>query len=90
MDMPLTWWKKVLPQSIWPFLSKLWVVTLILSTIVILIGLEIAVFGYFPGMTNPEKIQNTALVIVLISAILNIISFIAGFGHDLRRMNQNK
>jgi hypothetical protein len=40
-------------------------------------------------MTNPEDIQNTGLILVLISAILNIISFIAGFGHELRRMNQN-
>lgn len=89
MNKPLTWWKKVLPRSIWPFLSKLWIITLILSSIVILIGLEIAIFGFFPGMTNPENIQNTALILVLISAILNIISFIAGFGHELRRMNQN-
>ena len=89
MNKPLTWWKKVLPRSIWPFLSKLWIITLILSSIVILIGLEIAIFGFFPGMTNPENIQNTALILVLISAILNIISFIAGFGHELRRMNQD-
>jgi hypothetical protein len=89
INKPLTWWKKVLPRSIWPFLSNLWIVTLILSSIAILIGLEIAIFGFFPGMTNPENIQNTGLILVLISAILNIISFIAGFGHELRRMNQN-
>ena len=89
MDKPLTWWKKVLPQSSWPFLSKLWLITLTLSTIAILIGLEIAIFGYIPEMTNPESIQNTALLLVMISAILNVVSFIAGFGHDLRRMYQN-
>jgi hypothetical protein len=50
-------------------------------------GLEIAIFGFFPGMTNPETIQNTGLIFVLISAILNVISFIAGFGHELRKMN---
>jgi len=89
MNKPLTWWKKVLPQSIWPFLSKLWIITLIVSSVVILIALEIAVFGFIPGMTNPENIQNTALILVLISAILYVISFIAGFGHELRRMNFN-
>jgi hypothetical protein len=86
MDKPLTWWKRVLPRSIWPFLSKLWIVTLVLSTIAILTGLELAIFGYFPGLTDPDEIQNLALSLVLASAILNIISFIAGFGHDLRRM----
>lgn len=86
MDKPLTWWRKVLPRSSWPFLSKLWPVTLALSTIAILIGLEMAVFGYFPGMTDPDAIQNTCLLFVLSSAILNIISFVAGFGHELQRM----
>jgi hypothetical protein len=85
MNKPLTWWRKVLPRSAWPFLSKLWIVTLALSSIVVLIGLEIAIFGIVPGMTEPERIQNTALLCILASAILNVITFIAGFGHDLLR-----
>lgn len=86
MDKPLTWWRKALPRSTWPLLSTLWPVALVLSSIAILIGLEMAVFGYFPGITDPEAIQNTCLLFVLASAILNIIAFIAGFGHDLQRM----
>jgi hypothetical protein len=86
MNKPLTWWKKMLPRTIWPFLSKLWFVTLILSSIAILFGLEIAIFGLVPGVANPATIQNTALILVLSSALLNIVTFIAGFGHDLRRM----
>lgn len=86
IDKPLTWWKQVLPSGLWPFLSKLWSVTLAFSTIAILIGLEMAIFGYFPGISNPQSIQNMALLLVLISAILNVVTFIAGFGHDLRRM----
>jgi len=89
IDKPLTWWRKVLPRSAWRFLSKLWIVTLILSTIAILIGLEMAIFGYFPGLTEAENIQNVALSFVLASAILNIITFIAGFGHDLRRLDHD-
>lgn len=88
MNKPLTWWRRVLPRSTWPFLSRLWPITLILSTIAILIGLEIAVFGFVPGMTNPDTIESTGLIFVLASAILNVITFIAGFGHDLRRMDQ--
>ena len=88
MDKPLTWWKKVLPESSWLFISKLWIVILVLASIAILIGLEIAVFGFVPGMSNPEQIQTTALLFVLCSAILYIISFIAGFGHELRRLYQ--
>ncbi len=85
MHKPLTWWRKVLPRRVWPFLSRLWIVTLVLATLVMLIGLEMAIFGYFPGLIEPEAIQNTALLIVLASAILYVISFIAGFGHELNR-----
>lgn len=89
MDKPLAWWSKVLPRRLWPFLSKLWIIILVLSTFFILTGLEIAIFGYFPGMTDTETIQNTGLTFVLVSALLNILAFIAGFGHDLRRMHQH-
>ena len=89
LNKPLTWWKKVLPRSIWPFLSNLWIFTLVLASLLILIGLEIAIFGYVPGMTDPERIQNTALLLVLTSAILYVVTFIAGFGHELLRMDKN-
>lgn len=88
MDKPLTWWGKVLPRSIRPFLSNFWIVTLVLASAAILFGLEIAIFGIVPGMTDPESIQNTALLLVLSSSILFCVSFIAGFGHELRRTRQ--
>ena len=89
MDKPLNWWRKVLPRSIWPFLSRLWIITLILALITMLIGLEMAIFGYFPGITEPSIIESTALLFVLVAAILCIISFIAGFGHELKRIERN-
>ena len=61
MGKPLTWWRNVLPRRSWPFLSKLWPVTLGLATAVMLVGLEMAIFGYFPGITEPEAIENTAM-----------------------------
>jgi len=89
MDKPLTWWRKVLPRNTWPILSKLWIVTLTPAAIVMLIGLEMAIFGYFPGLTEPESIESTALLFVLAAAILCVVSFVAGFGHELRRMELN-
>jgi len=88
IDKPLTWWRKVLPDKSWSFLSKLWGPLLILATLVMAIGLEMAIFGFFPRLTDPETIQNTAFLIVLASAILYVISFIVGFGHELRRMER--
>lgn len=90
MGKPLTWWRKALPRKIWPFLSKLWMVFLVLATITMLIGLEMAVFGYFPGISNTEEFMNTNMMFVFGSAILYVIAFIAGFGHDLLNQETNK
>ncbi|MCB9419353.1 MAG: hypothetical protein H6667_06095 [Ardenticatenaceae bacterium] len=90
MNKPLTWWRKVLPRRSWPFLSKLWRVTLVLATAVMLVGLETAIFGFFPGITQPETIQNTALLFVFSAAVLYVVSFIAGLGHELKRMEMKR
>lgn len=89
MGKPLTWWRKVLPRASWPFLSNLWMLTLVLSPIVMLIGLEMAIFGYFPGVKDLETLMNINMGFVFTSAILFIISFIAGFGHEPLRQEIN-
>jgi len=89
MGKPLTWWRKVLPHSTWQFLSRLWIVTLVLATVFMLIALEIGIFGLFPGLTGSGVIQNMAMICMFSSAILYVVSFIAGFGHELRRMELN-
>ena len=87
MDKPLSWWRRVLPRNSWSFLSKLWIFLLALATLVMAIGLEMAIFGYFPGLTKPVAIQDRAMLFVLAAAILYALSFVAGFGHELRRMD---
>jgi hypothetical protein len=89
MGKPLTWWRKVLPRSMWPFLSRLWVVTLVLVIVAMLITLEIGIFGYFPGITDPASVKNMAMVFLFSAVALYVISFIAGFGHELQRMELN-
>ena len=90
LDQPLTGWRKALPRGLWPFLSRLWIVTLVLATLSMLIGTEMAVFGWFPGFAEPTSIQDAAMLFVLSAAILFVVSFIAGFGHELLRMEQGQ
>ena len=85
IDKPLTWWRKVLPASIRPFLSKLWIITLITATLLMLIGLEMAIFGYFPGVTDLERLMDINMSFIFSSAILYIITYIAGFGRELNK-----
>ena len=89
MNTPPNGWRKVLPRRIWPFLSRLWIVTLILASLIMLMGLEVAIFGVVPGMTDPERIQSAGMLLVFCSALLYVISFIAGIGHELRRVDQH-
>jgi hypothetical protein len=85
MERPPAWAERALRPRVRPFLSRLWAGTLALSMIAMLVGIEIAIFGYLPGVTDPATLQNTAMLLVLTSAVLNVISFVAGFGHELGR-----
>lgn len=89
LGKPLNGWRKLLPPRTWSFLANLWLVTLGLATIFMLVGLEIAIFGFFPGLDDPEAIQNTAMLFVLSSAVLYVISFVAGFGHELKKQGSS-
>ena len=90
LGKPMTWWRKVLPRGYWLFLSRLWIFTLVLATIAMLVGLEMAIFGYFPGINDLETLTNINMSFVFSSVILFIISFIAGFGHELLRQERNQ
>lgn len=86
MDKPLSWWRRVLSRESWPLLSQLWLPVLTLGTLVFLVGLEIAVFGFLPGVNQPGTLQNLAMGLVFSAALVYVLAFITGFGHDLQRM----
>lgn len=88
INKPLTWWRKVLPGNTWSFLSRIWLLLLVFATLVMAIGLEMAIFGFFPGIEDPILIQDTAMRFVFSAAILYVFSFVAGFGHELRRLER--
>lgn len=88
MDKPLHWWRKSLPKRAWPLLSRTWVVFLAAAVGTMLVGLEMAIFGRFPGITDLEALANINMLFVFGSAILFVLAFIAGFGHKLLRQNQ--
>jgi hypothetical protein len=85
MGRPLAWWGKLLAPRARACLSGLWPVMLALSSALALAGLEIAIFGLVPGISDAELVQNTALLLMLASAVGYVVTFIAGFGRDLKR-----
>jgi hypothetical protein len=88
INKPLNWWRKVLPESVRPFLGKLWPYTLTIGTISFLIGLYIAITGHVPGVsaTDPERILVICWSFVFGGGWgLFLLSLLSGFADDIQR-----
>jgi hypothetical protein len=82
---PLTWWRRVLPKGVRGALAKVWRWTLALSALSWLLTLEIATFGYVPGMSDPDRILVVMLSTLGVGFGTLLFSFVAGFAHDIER-----
>jgi hypothetical protein len=86
INKPLTWWRKRLPENVRRLLARLWPYTLILGALSFVIGLLIAVFGYVPGMSDPERIINVCWAFIFGGGwAVFLFTFVAGFAHDIER-----
>lgn len=83
INKPLNWWNKVLPNSLKEVLSKFWWILLITSSSLVLFALEIAVFGYVPGIMKPDTVSLVMLSSLGCGFIFLIATFISGIYHDL-------
>jgi hypothetical protein len=72
----------VLPEKIRRFLAKLWPFSLSAVLICFLIALEIAVFGFVPGIENPETAQAISWSLLFAVWILLFFSFVSGFAYE--------
>jgi hypothetical protein len=84
INKPLTWWRKILSERVSSSLSKFWRGSLIIGSICFLVALEIAIFGYFPGLENPERIQVVCWSFLASSLVVFLFTFVAGFAHDIQ------
>ena len=82
---PLYWWRKVLPICIREFLSKLWRPFLVASSLLILYTLQIAIFGFVPGVSNPDSISIVMVSTLGFGLLFLILAFISGCAHDIEQ-----
>jgi hypothetical protein len=88
INRPLDWWRKVLPKGIRIGLARMWPVPLTLGSLSFLIGLFIAITGYFPGQINAEVILNICWAFIFIGGLgLYLITLVAGFSQDSIQSN---
>jgi hypothetical protein len=83
---PLTWWRKVLPAGARPVLAKIWPFSVSLGSFCFLVALEIAIFGFMPGLSDPEQILYTCWYFLLAAWLLYLLSFVSGFASDIQQM----
>lgn len=85
---PLSWWHKVLPASFRRVLASMWPWLLTLASLLIGIGLIIAIWGYMPGIDDMERVLNITLSMVGASCLIFLLAFVAGFARDMEENSQ--
>jgi hypothetical protein len=80
---PLTFWRWLIPPLMRPALVCLWPWTLTAATILFLAALEIAIFGYVPGISNQIQLLHICWTILGIALLFYILSILSGFAHDI-------
>ena len=84
INSPLTWWSKVLPEKVRRVLARLWRISLTAGLLFFLVALEIAIYGFVPGVDNPD-LKNYICWTILANGLLAIlITFVAGFARDIQ------
>ena len=83
INKSLDWWKKILTKRIRKVFSRLWIYGLVLTLVSWLIVMELGIFGYFPGQTDPDAILNIVFAFLFSSVILANFTFICGFARDI-------
>lgn len=89
MHKSLDWWERNMPARLRKLCAALWKYSLGATTISWLILMELGIFGYFPGQTDPDTILSIVYVFLFSSAILACITFICAFARDIEDRTQN-
>ena len=84
INKPLHWWDNVLPVGLRKILAKMWIYSLVVTALSWIILMEMGVFGYFPGIENPDTILNIVFGFLFASAILTCFTFICAFAKDIK------
>jgi hypothetical protein len=79
----LAFWRWLLPPVARLLLGRLWPWTLSAATVLFILALEIAVFGYVPGISEQTLILHICWGSLAVALVLCLVSIGSGFAHDL-------
>jgi hypothetical protein len=84
IQKPLGTWKKLLSEDARSKIARTWAGLLIVSGIMILLALELAFFGFFPGVADPKTLQMMCWLSLICGAVILLASIVAGFVNDVQ------
>ena len=87
IDRPWPGWRKILPQESRKRIANVWRWSLISALALFMIPLEIAVFGFVPGVTNHNQLNYICWSFLGLVFLLLLVTFISGFVHDIERQD---
>ncbi|HEY3449656.1 MAG TPA: hypothetical protein VGK67_25100 [Myxococcales bacterium] len=79
----LAWWRRVLPGRLL-FLGSVWPLGLAATALCWLVAVEIAIWGYFPAVSDPQTLLAICWSSLFVALILVNLSFVAAIASDLR------
>lgn len=82
---PLRWWRRVLPAGMHRFVSKLWRPFLIVGSVSVFFALQVAIFGFVPGISDPDVISPVMVSAVSLGLLFFILAFVSGCAYDIEK-----
>ncbi|PKL21070.1 MAG: hypothetical protein CVV48_09830 [Spirochaetae bacterium HGW-Spirochaetae-4] len=82
LHKPLDWWRKRVPEGFRSSIAKLWSPSLVVGSFLILFTLQIAIFGYVPGIPDPDKASMAMVIMPGAGLLLLILAFVFGCAYD--------
>ncbi|HAP43129.1 MAG: hypothetical protein A2087_02985 [Spirochaetes bacterium GWD1_61_31] len=80
---PLSWWKKKLPPSVRPGLARRWAYWLAASAALIIFTLQVAIFGWAPGVTDPDALSLIMVATLGTGLLFLVLAFISACAADI-------
>lgn len=83
----LSWWGKVLPFAFRKKLSALWIYSLLATSISWLMVMELGIFGFFPGQSDPDAILNIVFGFLFLSVFFACLTFVCAIAGDIEKQS---
>lgn len=83
INKPLTFWRRVLPDRNREVLAKIWPFSRVAVVLLFLVALEIAIFGFVPGVSDADTVLAVCWSLLLAAWIMMLFSFVSGFADDI-------